>query len=764
MPHSTPLISTIVMGLVLAFVLGVIANRFRMPPLVGYLIAGVLVGPFTPGFVADASLANELSEIGVILLMFGVGLHFSLKDLLSVRAIAIPGAIVQIGGATIMGLGLATLLGWGLGAGLIFGLALSVASTVVLLKALQDRHMVDSEKGRIAVGWLIVEDLAMVLALVLIPAIASVNGVEGAALHDPFIDFVENVFNIHLDIIGILAVTVVKLAAFVGFMLVVGRRVIPFILHYTAHTGSRELFRLAVLAIALGVAAGAAYLFGVSLALGAFFAGMILSESELSHRAAQESLPLRDAFAVLFFVAVGMLFDPMILITDPLPVLATVLIIIFGKSVLSFLIVVAFRRPVGTALTISASLAQIGEFSFILAALGVGLGILPPEGRDLILAGAIISIILNPVIFFVLDALRPWIEGRFGRPAEAFAGAGIPAERLEPDMVATALRAATPELPVETEPTEVPTAQTGHVIVVGFGRVGSVVGEALLEARTPFLVVEDAEGRANAARALGIEVVVGNAATPKVLALANVAGATRVVIAIPNAFEAGQAVEQARKQNPKLLIVARAHSDEEETHLKSLGADVVILGEREIGLGMVDVINRDSQAVAEITASDAVEAVLAPLGVATTRLPADPNLLAEAIEAAQAETQHVDAGPAEPPAVVSAYGEEPDAAPEVLAEPDDSAVEAEDVAELATLDDTVEADAAVEPVVINETPVAPEPVVADVTPAAPEPVVADEVRVAPVPVVTPRPNRPATTAGSPFNPEVPPPAPEEEPA
>jgi len=744
MPHSTPLISTIVAGLVLAFVLGAIANRFRMPPLVGYLVAGVLVGPFTPGFVADAELANELSEIGVILLMFGVGLHFSLKDLLSVRAVAIPGAIVQIAGATIMGLGLATLLGWGLGAGLIFGLALSVASTVVLLKALQDRHMVDSEKGRIAVGWLIVEDLAMVLALVLIPAIASINGVEGAALHDPFVDFVENIFGVQLDLFGILAVTVVKLAAFVGFMLVVGRRVIPFILHYTAHTGSRELFRLAVLAIALGVAAGAAYLFGVSLALGAFFAGMILSESELSHRAAQESLPLRDAFSVLFFVAVGMLFDPMILVTNPLPVLATVLIIVLGKSILAFMIVVAFRRPVGTALTISASLAQIGEFSFILAALGVGLGILPPEGRDLILAGAIISIILNPVIFVLLDALRPWIERRIGRPAEALAGG--PVERTEPELVATTPRPAAPDVAQEVEPTEIPTSLSGHVIIVGFGRVGSVVGEALLEARKPFLVIEDAESRTSAARALGIEVVVGNAAVPKVLALANVAGASTMVVAIPNAFEAGQAVEQARKQNSRLLIIARAHSDEEELHLKTLGANVVIIGEREIGLGMVDVINRDSKAVAEITASDAVESVLAPLAAAgvTHKLPTDANLLAEAIEAAQAEVQHADAGPAEPPAVVSAYGEEPnviglDGDPETVFEPapEDVVAEAEDIAELEALDGVADT--------------APEPVIAP-------PAITPPVARAPVA----RPNRPATTPGSPFNPEVPPPVAEEE--
>ncbi|MDB5540865.1 MAG: potassium-efflux system protein [Devosia sp.] len=738
MPHSTPLISTIVAGLVLAFIFGAIANRFRLPPLVGYLIAGVLVGPHTPGFVGDAELATELSEIGVILLMFGVGLHFSLKDLLSVRALAVPGAIVQIAGATVMGLGLAMLLGWGLGGGLIFGLALSVASTVVLLKALQDRHMVDSEKGRIAVGWLIVEDIAMVLALVLIPAIASLNGVEAAELHDPFVDFVERLIGSQLGIFGILGITVVKLAAFVGFMLVVGRRLIPMVLHYTAHTGSRELFRLAVLAIALGVAAGAAYLFGVSLALGAFFAGMILSESELSHRAAQESLPLRDAFAVLFFVAVGMLFDPTILLRDPLPVLATVFIIVIGKSVLAFLIVVAFRRPVATALTISASLAQIGEFSFILATLGVGLGLMPPEARDLILAGAIISIILNPVLFFALDVLRPTLESRFGRPAEAFAGAGAPAERTEPDLVASSTHAPASEVPPEAEPTQVPTAKSGHVIVVGFGRVGSVVGAALLESKTPFLVVEDAEGRAAAARAMGIEVVVGNAATSKVLGLANVDQARAVVIAIPNAFEAGQATEQARRHNPKVLIVARAHSDEEEEHLTHLGADMVILGEREIGLGMVDVLTRDSKAMAEITASDAVESVLGPLAAAATvRLPADPNLLAEAIEAAQAAVQHHDSGPAEPPAVVSAYGEEPDTetdgqvGPEEVG-PDENAVEPEDIAELEALDGAPEAAAEVP---AEEAPPAP---------------------------AGPRPARPATTPGSPFNPEVPPPVAEEE--
>ncbi len=725
MHHSTPLISTIVAGLVLAFILGTIANKLRMPPLIGYLVAGVMVGPFTPGFVADADLATELSEIGVILLMFGVGLHFSLKDLLSVRAIAIPGAVVQIGGATLMGLGLSLLLGWSLGAGLLFGLALSVASTVVLLKALQERHMVESEKGKIAVGWLIVEDLAMVLALVLIPALAAASGNPDAQVSDSFVNLVERLFDIDLGVGGILAITVVKLAAFVGFMLIVGRRVIPFILHYTAHTGSRELFRLAVLAIALGVAAGSAYLFGVSLALGAFFAGMILSESELSHRAANETLPLRDAFAVLFFVAVGMLFDPSIIITQPLPVLATVFIIVIGKSVLAFFIVVAFRRTVGTALTISASLAQIGEFSFILAALGVSLGILPSEGRDLILAGAIISIVLNPLIFAGIDLVRPMLEQRFGSrvPEPAVA------ERREPEMAAAApaLAATVDAIVEEQEVPAQPTQKSGHVVVVGYGRVGTVVAGALREQSRPFLVIEDADKRVGLARTAGFEVIAGNAASPRVLALANVEAAMAVFVAIPNAFEAGQVTEQCRKHNPAVLIVARAHSDEEEAYLKTLGANVVVLGEREIGLGMVDVINRDSQAVAEITASDAVEKALAPFGALATKLPADPNVLEAAIEKAQPAFQHADAGPAEPPGLVPALGEEPDPAePEIAAAPVDVPPQVAPIAEIP-----------------GAAAWTASPVVA---------AVARESQAA-----GSAPMRPATTAGQPFNPEVPPP-------
>ncbi len=582
MPHDTPLIATIVAGLGLAFVFGAIANRFRMPPLVGYLIAGMLVGPNTPGFVADQGLALELAEIGVILLMFGVGLHFSLKDLLSVRAIAVPGAVVQIAFATALGAGLAWLLGWTVGAGLVFGLALSVASTVVLLRALQERRLIETERGRIAVGWLIVEDLAMVLALVLLPALAGVlGGQEADITHSA-----GGLFSLSADygIWGVVGVTLLKVAAFVVVMLVVGRRVIPWILHYVAHTGSRELFRLSVLAIALGVAFGAAHLFGVSLALGAFFAGMIMSESELSHRAAEESLPLRDAFSVLFFVSVGMLFDPTSLLAHPGPILATLFIIVLGKSIAAFLIVLAFGHPPATALVISASLAQIGEFSFILAELGVGLNLLPQEGRDLILAGAILSIVLNPVMFAAVDRLKPWLESRAAaKEPEAIARPTGPA--TAPGMVA----ATTATKAVEDGPPP-PTTLSGHTILIGYGRVGSLVGTALKLAGHPFLVIEDADKVLVQLKAAGIETVAGNAARGDIFAAANAAGAERLILAIPNAFEAGQIILRARAANPAISVIARAHSDAEVEHLTGLEADTVIMGEREIARGIVETV------------------------------------------------------------------------------------------------------------------------------------------------------------------------------
>ena len=429
--HHGPLIAIIVAGLGLAFGFGALAQRLRISPLVGYLLAGVAAGPFTPGFVGDQNLANELAEIGVILLMFGVGLHFSLKDLLSVKAIAVPGAVVQIGIATLLGLGLGTWLGWSWFSGAVFGLALSTASTVVLLRSLQERRLVQTERGRIAVGWLIVEDIAMVLALVLLPVLAEIiNGTPSGGSAPLATRF-------DLGVWGVLGLTFAKLIGFLAFMLVIGRRVIPWVLHWVAHTGSRELFRLAVLAVALGVAYAAATLFGVSFALGAFFAGMILSESPLSQRAAEETLPLRDAFAVLFFVSVGMLFDPGILLRAPGPLIGTLAIILIGKSVAAWLIMRAFGRSQTAALTISASLAQIGEFSFILAGLGTALGILPAQGRDLILAGAILSILLNPVVFALAERLAPEAPAAKPKPAST-------PEASEPEAKAPEPQAAPP--------------------------------------------------------------------------------------------------------------------------------------------------------------------------------------------------------------------------------------------------------------------------------------------------------------------------------
>ncbi|MCA1968767.1 MAG: Kef family K(+) transporter [Rhizobium sp.] len=585
MLHETPLISTIVGGLVLAFAFGYVAHRFRLPPLVGYLFAGILVGPHTPGFVADQHLAPELAEIGVILLMFGVGLHFSLKDLLSVRGVAVPGAIAQIGFATLLGWGMGWLMGWPIGGGLVFGLALSVASTVVLLKALQERRLVETERGKIAVGWLIVEDLAMVLALVLIPAFA--NSGEAGGHADPLSTAVAGLLDIELNLGWVLGLTLLKVGAFLGLMLVIGRRVIPWMLHAIAHSGSRELFRLGVLALALGVAFGSAQLFGVSLALGAFFAGMVLAESELSHRAAQESLPLRDAFAVLFFVSVGMLFDPNILVDSPLKVLAVVFIILIGKSLAAFLIVRAFGMPTGTALTISASLAQIGEFSFILAELGVGLKLLPEEGRDLILAGAIISIILNPVMFYLAERVIPKMEARLvpkgGGAAAATEDATVNTVEAG-NVVGAEERTAIGESEAQTTATS---TLTDHAIVVGCGRVGKIVIDNLRANGVPFLVVEDSDRPLEELLRQQTEVIMGNATSPRVLELANIVAAKSIVVAIPNAFEAGNVIQRAREINPAILILARAHTDAEVEHLLKLGADRVIMGEREIANGML---------------------------------------------------------------------------------------------------------------------------------------------------------------------------------
>ncbi|WP_168454197.1 YbaL family putative K(+) efflux transporter [Sphingopyxis microcysteis] len=539
MPHDTTLIGTIVAGLGVAFLMAALAQRLRISPIAGYLLAGILVGPFTPGFVADTGLAMQLAEIGVILLMFGVGLHFSLKDLLSVRKIAVPGAIAQIAVAWALGIMLGLWLGWSVAGSAVFGLALSVASTVVLLRALQARDMIETEKGRIAVGWLIVEDLVMVLALVLLPAMFGDRGDEGGSA----------------GLLQSAAIVLFKVVGFVAFMFVVARRILPWVLHWVAHTGSRELFRLAVLAIALGVAFGAAVIFDVSFALGAFFAGMILGETQLSRRAAEETLPLRDAFAVLFFVSVGMLFDPNVLVEQPGPVLATVAIIVVGKSLAAFALVRAFGHTNQTALTVSVSLAQIGEFSFILAGLGVGLEVLPETGRDLILAGALLSILVNPILF-TLAVKRVRSDAAPG-PAAA------------PDA-------------------EAPAPCNAGVVLIGYGRVGSHIGGLICGRGEGLTVIEDQKDMAAAARAAGATVIVGDATKESVLRQAGLDEASTLLIAIPEGVEAGAIVRRARAINPKLVIVARAHSDEEVDDLVRRGADHVVMAERETATRMAE--------------------------------------------------------------------------------------------------------------------------------------------------------------------------------
>src|SRR5688572_30665988 len=560
MPHHMPLIATLVAGFGLAFLLGLLANRLRLSPLVGYLLAGVFIGPFTPGFVADQNLAPQLAEIGVILLMFGVGLHFSAAELLAVRAVAVPGAIGQMAIVSLLGGGLAFLLGWSLGAALVFGLALSVASTVAVLRTLQERRLLETERGRITVGWLIIQDLVMVFTLVLLPPLAGLLGGKPVAETRLLGSFVEP-----QTVWGVIALTFAKLAAFMAVMLVFGRRLTPWILHYVVHTGSRELFRLAVLAIALGVAYGSAELFGVSFALGAFFAGLILAESQLSQRAAQESLPLRDAFAVLFFVSIGMLVDPTIFVRQPGPVFATFLIIVFGNALAAFGMAYLLRAPLPRAATVAASLSQIGEFSFILAGLGISLNLLPEAGRDFILAGAILSILVNPLMFYVTSRLNSWLSERNKIRAPVSAP-----ERQFPVLPATGL--------------------SGHAILIGYGRVGRLVAEVLLKNGQPLLVIEEQKEIAHQLRAKGIEVIEANAVDLGLLQAMNVAAARWLISAIPNALESGSIIEEARALNPNLQIIARAHSDEEVEHLTQYGANLVIMGEREIARGIANYV------------------------------------------------------------------------------------------------------------------------------------------------------------------------------
>jgi CPA2 family monovalent cation:H+ antiporter-2 len=552
MPHEA-VISTIVAAIGLAFLFGAIANHLRLPAIVGYLLAGVVLGPFTPGMVADQNVARQLAEVGVILLLFGVGLHFSWQDLLSVRGIAVPGAVAQTATVLALGLGLASLMGWSLGAGIVFGLALAIASTVMVLRHLQEKRLLGTEKGRIAVGWLVVQDLMVILALVLLPVLADISAGRAAGS-------VENKWTAWLagpSAWAAIGITLAKVAAFLALMLLVGRRVVPWVLHYLAHTGSRELFRLGVLALALVAAFGSSELFGASFALGAFFAGIVLAESELSQQAARETLPLRDAFAVLFFVSVGMLFDPMTLVREPLPLLATLAVIVLGNALAVFAILYTFGQPLSMAASLGASLSQVGEFSFILAGLGVSLKLLPETGRDLILAGAMLSILINPLVHLAVRR----IGARPQAPVEP-----VPSGERTPEPPIGALR--------------------DHAVLIGHGRVGRLVAEAMEAHGQPYVVVEDKQEIVEGLRARGVPAVAGNAMQAGLLDSTNLTQARWFISAIPNPFETGNLIEKARSANPHLQVIARAHSDEEVEYLKKCGADLVIMGEQEIARGM----------------------------------------------------------------------------------------------------------------------------------------------------------------------------------
>lgn len=560
MNHSISLITTLAAGFGLALALGFLSAKLKLPALVGYLLAGIAIGPATPGFVADGQIASQLAEIGVMLLMFGVGLHFSIDDLLAVRKIALPGAVFQMLVASALGAGLSSLWGWPLGEALVFGISLSVASTVVLLKALESQGLTDSADGRIAIGWLVVEDLAMVLVLVLLPALApTLSG--------------------HADVAApagrgmavTILITLAQVAGFVAFMLIVGRRLFPWILWQVAKTGSRELFTLCVVAAAVSIAYGSAALFGVSFALGAFFAGMVLRESEFSARAAEQTLPLQDAFAVLFFVSVGMLFDPRILVDEPARVLATVAVIVLGKSLAAVALVLILGYSARTALVVAASLAQLGEFSFILAGLGLNLGLLSKEGNSLILAGALISIAFNPVIFKTTGPLLRWL---MRHPKIA--------ARLDPSSSPLA------ELPQTTDAKYL----ANQVVLVGYGRIGRLIAGALKEQRIPYVVADSNRDTVELLRSQETPAVWGDATDPAVLIQAHIRDARALLITVPEAVHVQKMAEIARALNPTISVVVRGHNAEEAQRLEADGVGTVFVGERELAAAMTGFVQR----------------------------------------------------------------------------------------------------------------------------------------------------------------------------
>lgn len=556
MPHDVDLIILLAVGFGLALVFGYLAARARLPPLIGYLIAGIIISPNTPGVVGDIQLANQLAELGVMFLMFGVGMHFSLSDLMQVRRIALPGAILQIAVATLLGIGVSMMWGWSFGSALVFGLSLSCASTVVLLKALGDRGLLNSVNGKIAVGWLLVEDLVMVLALVLLPATAVLLG--GTPI--PGSDTDANIWMT-------LALTLLKVAGFIAFMLIIGKRLVPFIMQIVARLGSRELFTLTVVAAAVSIAFGAYKVFGVSMALGAFFAGMVVKESDFSHRAEEETLPLREIFSILFFVSVGMLFDPRILFDQPMHVLAVVGIIMVGKTIAAMALVLFFRYPINTALTVGASLAQIGEFSFILATLGVSLQLLSLEGQNLILAGALISITLNSFIFSAIEPVQNWIRER-SRLARLLERSGDPLAMLPDDVSQDYLR--------------------DQVVIVGHGEVGRRITRTLMAQDIKVVIAEENRDIVESLRAKGIAAVSGHAREPSVLIQAHIQHARLLVLSPMDILDIHKIVDIAKTLNPQIQVLVCAESKEEAEVIRRDGIGEVYFAKEEMAKNMTN--------------------------------------------------------------------------------------------------------------------------------------------------------------------------------
>ena len=543
--HEYDLILTLTAGLSGALFLGYLTQRLGLSPIVGYLLAGTIVGPNTPGFVADQSLAEQLAEIGVILLMFGVGLQFHVEELLAVRRVAVPGAVVQSAIATALGAVLAHSIGWSWQSGIVFGIALSVASTVVLIRVLADHNSLHTPAGHIAVGWLVVEDLFTVLALVLLPA---VFGAESRSLWLA------------------IGLTTVKVGALIGFTMIVGTRVIPRVIDHVAATRSRELFTLTVLVIALGIAVGSAQLFGVSMALGAFLAGMVVGRSDYSLRAASDALPLRDAFAVLFFVSVGMLLDPRSLVDSPALFAGALAIILIGKPLSALLIVWLSRYPIKTGLMVAVALAQIGEFSFIISTLGREVGLLTHEASNVLVAASIVSIVLNPLAY---RAVEPVAASLARRPA--------------------LLRWLERPAPIDVSAGERPRADRAHrAVLIGYGPTGRTVARLLKDNGVEPTIVEMNVDTVRALRDQGFDAVYGDATRPETLREARIDSAANLILTSAGMSNSSEVIREAREMNPNIRVLARASYLRDLPGLQSAGADTVFTGEGEVGLAFVE--------------------------------------------------------------------------------------------------------------------------------------------------------------------------------